>query len=509
MNEDLAKQLIQNAISNEPEKREIFARRLAELVTFLPQQLVRTQFIEFLTNWIDPENETICVIVSSQLLFVAHRAGGVVYIAPIVSVLSRKVYPQVMKNIINSVNHFIEDSSSYEFARRIATDQYDTTRSLIPRIIQVVPTLDKKRDILEMSIKDKSFYVRMAVLKSIPKFETELARFAAVILTDDPSDKLKSLLSSVCIQQQFWSTQIVSRLQDDHSWLVRASIAKAAPKFRDPSMVIQTVIDLTSDPSWEVKLSALQSLKILLDIRPMLKFNDPADMIRNYLKMINNYQISSMKCAVVDVIFSVIKRGIGRVPPEVIATFVTEVLNNQSSPVKLYLLSIASRSALTEFAPFLQDNFQSTVESILLDKKWRIRQELADLFPEFSDLFRSQQTSDSLLVTAMKLVNDEAYQVRLAAARYIAYLSFSRKEGIPKSIETLKASNSFRARQAALDVLNELMKMTEDSELKNIIVTEIKSFEKDQYPNVLHFAKQYDPDFAGIDEFNSRRNSIM
>lgn len=490
MEEDV-KTALKRGFSETEEGKAVFARSVSLISTNMSPEWNRKQFIPFLTDWLNFNNEFLTSVIASQITTLGIKCEGIAFVSPLISLIICARNKVATKLIEQSVAQFKEDKTFPWLIDILAQSEFDDIRSFVPRIIHFLPDQEKKIQVLTKLATDPSFCVRMSVLKYLSKQEVDVAKQISQKMINDKSEKLRSYIAAATVKFSFWISSILPTLEKDQAWQVRASAASQLVNWSMLSAVVPVAVRLAHDPSWEVKLIALRSLSSILNSNPKLAFREGLVLIKDLTDILKRYQQNSIHAVVVEVFIEILKRDMNNYPEDSWLPLLTSIITEQPASIKLHFFQTIAKSGFTEIIPLIGDKFRSQIELIAMDRNWRIRETVAKSLETFLKFFPGEDTNTIIQRAAIKLLKDEALPVRDATASFIAKSSLKDKDNaIPEIVITYKSSNKYRERQTALLILERLREETKSKEFKTTIMNEIASLKADPVFNVSFMASE-------------------
>ena len=495
MNEEEMRKKLKLAFSNDKNQRTEFANSVGEICNHFNQEFVAKQLIQFLTNWYNPNNIEEGIALSNSLPEILEKAEKTVFIAPLIKVLLISESDQISQKVLDVLTKYSSPQEIALLIQNFNSIKYDIIQGFSPKIIPLLESLDLQKELITPLFSCTSFFVRFSVLKMIPKFSPELALFVTEALMHDPQGKIRQLIPAAAVSFDFFPGLVVKNLKADYEWAVRAAVATKACCFSRPEYVLNDVIELFNDQTWEVKNASLKSLTSIFAKFPETKFPEH----ERYVAQMVAYSFpqlirSLLGNQTLDLMFELVKRNsFGPEAPETNA-IISELLNIDTSSVWSYFFKSIFSGDATIYIPFLKNCYKQIIEKVLTSKNWRDRDNTVKIFSKMLQLFNDEETKVFLLDAAKKLCYDEAFLIRENAAKFIVEQCISEgKNEIPEIVTEMKQSTSFRERQVSVIILHELLCLATDDAFKAKLISEIELFKQDEYENVRSLAESFLP----------------
>lgn len=485
-----AKDIIKLSISRDSKERLAFARKIAELCQMLAPDAVRLQLLPFIIDWVDLTDEVIIYTVANQVIYLAIRMGGIGFASPLIMHLLTSQNKLVRVKLTEQILKFKDDATAFQFMNAMVRSVYDSVRSFVPKVVNILSSQKDIQTVLLHLTSDKTFAVKRAVLESLVNQEPETAKLVAVQMLDDLDDKIRSFISSATIKFPFWTSSLLPRLENDPSWRVRASIAAQSVNCVVLTPVLPSLYRLTKDPSWEVRLITLRTISSILFKKPDITFQETSKLLEDISKNFQKSQQKSTLIAYIDVVISLICSSANRLEDSVWSPIVDSILNIQNSQVRLHFFIVAAQQNISAITPLISEKFMRNLPSFMNDKKWRVREEAAKHLLLFRTYFSNPDIVSFIDSSAMTFMNDETLPVKVAASKFIAQTSpVSTENPIPAYVKELMTVPSFRKRQNAVMILNELRSFTTNPAVKHACEEKLKELQSDKVELVAGFAK--------------------
>ena len=485
-----ASAIIQNAFSNIPHKHVLFARGIAELSTIMEPEWNRNQLIPFLANWLDYNDNFLCEVIASQITFLGIRCQGIGFTFPIISTIILSQSKTAKQKLKNGIMQFKGDKTGLVLIKTMLKSDFDDIRAFIPKIITIINNHSERIAVFDSLIKDKSFCVKFALLKEIPKYEKDTAKNLVLSLLDDKNDKIRSFIPAATVRFSFFLTTIVPRLIDDPSWQVKTALAHALPSCIMPSTILSSLIELTRNPAWEVQITAIRSLTQIVHNNPSIKIREVNELFEDLSQTYKSTSQNSMKNTIVDAFLTILSKTSLQIKPELQNSLVNIVLSDKSMKSRLYFFSKCAEFKCQSLKDQIEEKFNDMFERFTNDRIWTTRFEACNSLPTFKEYFTDPDVQEMLEHNAFELLQDTSQETRTAAAKFIASLSKGdNHQQIIQFLDEKKNAKSFRERQGVVMILSFMISEESDDNAKEELIKRLKELENDRYSVVSQLAK--------------------
>ncbi|KAH0786954.1 ARM repeat-containing protein [Histomonas meleagridis] len=479
-------QLISDALDNDEDAQYMFAYNLHQVAAAFPQKVICEQFIPFLINWLPRNDYEVLCLVAKAIPSIEKAAGGIDPLSELIEALLASEDTEVVDTTIESFGNV---NNTDNVILNISKSKYDKVRVYCLKFPQLSANEELAMKICKNLIKDPSFLVRFAVAEYIPKLSHDNAFEIAKELMNDEHPRIRAYLPVVCCKMDFFF-DMVPTLLTDPDWGVRSSLATGLIQANDPVKSCEITTKLISDSIWQVKLCALRSLTALLPQLSPTPFPQGLSVISILSKLISSPHYH-LKIAVIDCFFAIGKACQGQIPSETLQAFADELLAKQKNNIKLHFIKAIVLSKSELMASMISSNISSIIDALSRDDQWRVRfgiveelERLAELLPKDSNY------RENFKNVYIKLLEDEAYPVRMAAIHNLALSFVNGEQKIPNEVIEMKSVESFRKRQTALLIMQEMYKNTKDDELKKVLKDNMSSLFDDKCKSVALLAKK-------------------
>lgn len=502
--------LFDKATSNKQDQQLEFVSHIPDILQTFPKEWIENQFIPFLTSWV-PVNDS--KVVSALIPFVPQIAisvGSLELISSLVEAIvsggnkenNKELSSLILKMKISRSNsksesspQSINSSSCVSFLTKLSDSDFDCVRAFVPSLIPILRRDEQQKSIVTNLVYDESFLVRLEVAKLILRLKSDtLSSQIAVTLVGDHEGQIRAIVPIVSSKKQFYINSILPKLVSDVDWSVRTSVAKELVNNKSYDTTLNSSITLANDKVWQVKLCALRSMAYI--IKKIKDVNNRSTEILNIFKDVIKYPQVSLKNAVIDAFLALFKKltkNSNESTPNLkdLNDFITSSIVNQPPQSKLHFLEkiVASshpQRILVQIKPILYDMVKSLTEN----DQWRIRLGAVEILKQL-EIDEEQNAQFSAL--CLQLIKDESAPVREASAKqYALFILSSNFNGkLPKAVNELAKSDTFRKRQAAILIMKVigLSQNVSPNPHKDSMKSSIKKFLKDNCSNVVCYAQ--------------------
>ncbi|KAH0796006.1 protein phosphatase pp2a regulatory subunit a [Histomonas meleagridis] len=418
----------------------------------------------------------------------AKVTGNISSLSSLIEALLSSEDEEISEIILPIIEEFKNDPSIDELISNLSSSKYDFVRVFCTKIILFSANNSLHLKFFQKFIADESFLVRFALAQIIPKVEIQHAKVIAVELSKDTHSRIRAYIPVACSKMEFFLTEILPTLVNDPDWSVRSSLATHLVEVTNHSEACDVAIKLINDSVWQVKYCALKSLTTLLKEDTSFEFTQGAQVLSLLSKLIRSPQYP-LKIAVIDNFFAIANRC-KDIPIDQLQPFSDSLVSLEKSNIKLHFIEEVAKSGNREFAKLVSGNIDQIVNSLSKDDQWRVRLGIAQQLCPLSKLLSDTNCKPEFFDTCMKLTEDEAHPVRMAAIHNLVVAFLMDGPKIPECISQMSQINSFRRRQAALEILSEMRKNTDNQEFKDTLMESMKPFLQDSCRNVALLAKK-------------------
>ena len=482
--------LFEKATSPEPSKQAEFAENLPEIISFFPQEFIRTKFIPFLVDWLPANDGPVRSTVSGHITQIAKSSGSIFHCSRLIEKIVSADSKETNKRLSRDILSFRGEHHASKLLLSLTKSKYDCVRAFVPSIIEIIEDEDSQRTIVTQLVYDVSFRVRFAAAKLIKTLPSlALACQIAVTLMDDQQGQIRAVIPVASAKRQFLVSHVIPNLEIDHDWAVRASVASELVHCKERDEALKCATKLADDGVWQVKLCAMRSMAGL--IHKMKSLNHVKDIIRILSENIK-YPQQTIKNTVIDTFLEIYSKTTKHA--NLMGNFITSAIMMQTQQVKLHFLTMIVAQKQTKILQQIKTSLYGNIYSLVRNDQWRVRLGAVKLL---SGLNLDPELQESFSKLCLQMINDEANPVREAAANQFADFLASNHppDGkIPSAIRGLSKSDTFRERQAAILILKDLSKRCQKKSDKDGYIHYIKKFLKDPCSNVVLFAQ------ASLDE---------
>jgi hypothetical protein len=478
------------AFSKDLKKRYEFAGSIGRICEHFSQQFVVQQLIPFLTNWFSHNNVEEGIQLSLQMASIVKKAQSLVQTAPFIKVLLILENPTITKNILQFLSNYKDSPELISLIHNFKSTKFDCVRGFSAKVIALVESPDSQIGLVTPILADSSFFVRFSILKMVPQYPPEVAQYIIEYLIRDPEVKIRQYIPAATVSFDFFPGLVVPVLKGDVDWAVRAALASKASCFSMPEYVLNDIIELFNDGTWEVKQSSIKSLTYILANFSQLEIPQHVQYIAQMIAYEFPQLIQSLLAnQTLDLVLELVKRGalVSGIPEA--DAIINTLLGIDISSLWSHLFKTIANSDPTAYAQFIYFFYRQAIEKALKSGNWRDRNATVCAFSNLFKIFNDDDTKQFLMELAKKLSYDEAFEVRKNASTFIAEQYTKGGNTIPIIVKEMKHSTSFRVRQGALFILQEMLNKATDNSFKTQIIAEIKSFGSDKFVNVSSLAE--------------------
>lgn len=467
-----------------------FAGGIAQIAQALPPPIVTGQLIPFIVSWLPRNNAAVAAAAAGALPELRAAAGGAAPLGELIEALVASERRAVCERVLDAVARMqCDDAEVAQLAKCVARSRFDGVRVFAVRLLDLARGSGAKAEVCLELARDGAFLVRMAVAERIPQLDEADAERVARELMGDLHARIRAYLPVACAQKGFFYGLIAEQLAGDPDWSVRASLANSTMSTRDRARACAVVTKLISDRVWQVKLCALRALTDLLNSKADLEFNDSLSVLSMLSSLIQTKQYP-LKIAVIDCFFAISNYCNGEVPLDKLQQFTDHLVLLEKPNIKLHFIELIANSNDKKMLALVKSNIGAVVEALSKDEQWRVRLGVVNNLHKLFEMLPDVSHKNEFYKVCLRLSDDEAFPVRMAAIQYLAIYFVSEGNEIPSFVQEMKVKDSFRKRQIALQIMNEMMKLTEDKAFKEELLSQMKSFMDDECNNVALLAKK-------------------
>ena len=510
-------------------KKEAFSN-IKKLGDSFGQEKFRQEVLPYIINCIDIEDEISTMEITKNLNTIIECIGGRKFINEIFPLIE-KIFQcddlDVRNELIENLNNIFSTIKFYEIEKEVINlinKLYDSDEiNLGNACLDLISiTFDKfrkeqnKNDILEIldnfiDSEDTMLKVKFAkILKNIIKFldKEDIEDFFNKLIQEE-SDSIRIYLIDSIISLKnrkniydynFFIQDSIEKLSDDESWRTRLSVAQNfssllgfipllnSNEFK--SFLIETLFNLINDDESEVKACICNSLesctkvlskekefnKILEKLKDLC--NDNVVYVReslaqNLLSLCPLIDKSNFQNFIIPIFLLLIKDS------ELNVRMI--LINN------LYKLNV--RNKLIEDKNFFQ-NIIPFVKEIAKSEKWRLRAEILDIIPVFSNFINKNSFVEELSDLCFQLLNDPVYEIRKKMSINLVKIfgnmndkNFNKK--LIEKLEEMSHSENYLIRNTVNFVILEFLNDKKNLEfIENNLVDLIINLSKDKVANI-------------------------
>ncbi len=510
-------------------KKEAFSN-IKKLGDSFGQEKFRQEVLPYIINCIDIEDEISTMEITKNLNTIIECIGGRKFINEIFPLIE-KIFQcddlDVRNELIENLNNIFSTIKFYEIEKEVINlinKLYDSDEiNLGNACLDLISiTFDKfrkeqnKNDILEIldnfiDSEDTMLKVKFAkILKNIIKFldKEDIEDFFNKLIQEE-SDSIRIYLIDSIISLKnrkniydynFFIQDSIEKLSDDESWRTRLSVAQNfssllgfipllnSNEFK--SFLIETLFNLINDDESEVKACICNSLesctkvlskekefnKILEKLKDLC--NDNVVYVReslaqNLLSLCPMIDKSNFQNFIIPIFLLLIKDS------ELNVRMI--LINN------LYKLNV--RNKLIEDKNFFQ-NIIPFVKEIAKSEKWRLRAEILDIIPVFSNFINKNSFVEELSDLCFQLLNDPVCEIRKKMSINLVKIfgnmndkNFNKK--LIEKLEEMSHSENYLIRNTVNFVILEFLNDKKNLEfIENNLVDLIINLSKDKVANI-------------------------
>ena len=510
-------------------KKEAFSN-IKKLGDSFGQEKFREEVLPYIINCIDIEDEISTMEITKNLNTIIECIGGRKFINEIFPLIE-KIFQcddlDVRNELIENLNNIFSTIKFYEIEKEVINlinKLYDSDEiNLGNACLDLISiTFDKfrkeqnKNDILEIldnfiDSEDTMLKVKFAkILKNIIKFldKEDIEDFFNKLIQEE-SDSIRIYLIDSIISLKnrkniydynFFIQDSIEKLSDDESWRTRLSVAQNfssllgfipllnSNEFK--SFLIETLFNLINDDESEVKACICNSLesctkvlskekefnKILEKLKDLC--NDNVVYVReslaqNLLSLCPMIDKSNFQNFIIPIFLLLIKDS------ELNVRMI--LINN------LYKLNV--RNKLIEDKNFFQ-NIIPFVKEIAKSEKWRLRAEILDIIPVFSNFINKNSFVEELSDLCFQLLNDPVCEIRKKMSINLVKIfgnmndkNFNKK--LIEKLEEMSHSENYLIRNTVNFVILEFLNDKKNLEfIENNLVDLIINLSKDKVANI-------------------------
>ena len=478
MNTELS-QLVKAATSGADAGQIQFAENIGRVLGGLAADVVRNQLVPFLTVWMPFNNRKAVGAIAGHIEEIAKAAGGLKPIAAVVEKVVAVEAPEIEEKVFSAVEKFKGDEMVDELISALVLSPFDCVRKFVVRVVGFASKDAVVEKTCETLVVDRAACVREAVARLLKSLKTETAMKLVPVLAKDAQSRVRGILVSSLYEQPYFFDLVATPLVADHDWSVRAALGTSLGESKEVAKAAPLCSRLAKDGVWQVKLCALRSLTRILKENPALEFS--FGLPRELIDLLDAANRNPLKFAVIDCFFAQSK-----VDAASVDELFTRVLREPHEVKLRFLEEIAKRK---EFASAVEDKIVKVVTDLADDKKqWRMRLGVVNVLKALADSM-SQTATDSFSALCQQLIDDEAFLVRSAALKHLASIYLKQGETVPELFNTLKGSDSFRKRQAAIGLLKFMKEEAQTDAFKQTVDEQLKPLLDDPISNVSSVAK--------------------
>jgi hypothetical protein len=473
--------------SDEPSQLEFLAG-IPTILSSFPSDWISGSFLPWLSRWLPPNNARLAAASLPHLASLI-RSASLAAASALVETLLSPGDPHRTASVVAIVLEFRGEPTAAAFLSTLSQSPWDPVRAAAPQLLGILESDSDRQGVLSVVLQNAPFKVRYSVAKSVPSLSADLAALVLSTLLTDLNGRIRGLLPFVASGRDFFFAAVAPAAIIDHDWSVRAALASALPAAPDPLRAIEIGARLLGDGVWQVKLSALRSLTQIIEKIESGTEISGADAIRVILADTRaRYQIPTLKKAIIDLFIALYTRA----PAAEDELFVKELVTKEEASVQLHFLTKAAQLRSARLLVFIEPSLLGIVHQLSKSERWRDRLGVVELLSDLFALLGKEELREPFAAFCLVLVKDEASLVRNAAVKQLVNVADSAVANgqLPAPIAQLAASATFRERQAAIMLMQEMYTKTVNPADRNLLRAELQKFTlENEVPNVLSLAQ--------------------
>ena len=486
-NFDLIKSTFQNAIDKQSFHVQEFLVHIPLIIDTFNKDFVSASLIPFIKSLLPFDNVSNHTLLIKQIPLLCPSCSSVNEIIDIIETLLLQEDSTIRKEILRMINERVGEEFRLKIFQKISVSKYDVIRVFSINLVNVLSNEEKEKSLFSFAC-DSAFKVRLATVKYLTNLNNDdLVKRLCLVFVDDANPRIRAALPKACKKMEFYFNEISDKLCEDLDWYVRVNFAMELLDTLSNETALKYGIKLLKDKVWYVKLHALRVLNNLIKKVEDIEMINISDLFKSMLNICCISQIA-LKNAVCDIVFTLSQIINLQNYDNYFQLFAEDVITRQSEEMKLYFLTQILKYKSVYLMDIIKENLFDLIKRLISSESWRIRLGIVNMLHKISKFIKDKEIDSKIQELCYPLINDKAELVRNASIGQMIMFTKEKDSLIPKFYKSLAVSNTFRERQAALLVLQNILKTTKKKNSRKILLEEVEKFEKDECPNVVELA---------------------
>ena len=449
-----------------------FASQIDRIVPHLSPTQLTDDFLPFLETWLPCDSEKVMLQVSKAIPAIGRAVENLASLAKLLTRLIACDCPPVSTNIKDAISCFRADKSLEDLILELLKSRFDNVRKFAVSLFEYSTSEDFIAQRCKELVNDTSFLVKEAAVLALKQIENEsIVKDIALMYMRDKQSRIRALICTTCSKREFFIASLAPVLVVDTDWIVRATLAKQLANVCDRQNATDFCLDLIEDHTWQVKMAALKSLSGLLEY---IEYGEAKSLVSSFKEYISCPQIQ-LKLQIVDS-FLVICVHFRDLDIVAMKPFVNSLMA-QTAQVKAYFFKALAATHDPNLLCLLPSKIGPILQSLADDSRWRTRVIVAEMLMFYVTLGHEQIVT-LLRAICTKLVEDEAYDVRHAAATSLGFL-VAKSGSVPEEIAQMASCERFRVRQSFLVLLGTVKRYSRAEEVQRMCDEHIGQLQND------------------------------
>lgn len=448
-----------------PDKRDhlAFVNRIDELTAAYGYSFVNTQMLPFLINWYNPTLIEIGRILSQKCQSIISDTSPLGLVSAFISVLALSNDVAINKNLTCFFSNFNNKHCIETICTKLASSDYDNVRAIVAYLLKSVKNENIQKLLIQKLASDRSFSVKMSLLRLINETPEDLSLFVAEQLMQVPDAKLRHLVATLTKNHSYFSRSIFPVLIKDPDWFVRASAIKAASESNNPGAMLNDLVQAYNDV-WEIKVMIMKIISTLL-LKSPERFENEDHVFALFQRAFPELLESSLGIQVIHLFLGLIKHGYFKPDADDFRGYVYAIYNSQIQSNWCYFLKSAIKNNDFDYTPYLMETHLQFAVKCLQSFDYTIREQMMKIFTDLYAKINDENTHKYLISLSLSACQDQANPVRVASAEFLIKIATLQFDNLSQMIQLLAESSDFRNRQVGYMIILGLLNTSNDEKI--------------------------------------------
>jgi len=293
------------------------------------------------------------------------------------------------------------------------------------------------------------------------------------------------------------TVQIIKAAGDDRSWRVRLTVAKnfdqlcmAFGSELTSTVLIPVLKKLMEDHEIEVRKEAVRIIEPCLAQNALSNDQLQKELLPCFQKLCDD-PAQPVRAALASVLGPVVRVVGPAVTQSQLLQLISDLMKDELHDVRLNIVSHAGLLCeVVGVDNLVKDNLLNTIQSLIMDNHWRIRQSVVEQVPKLAKKFGVDMYQAKLEALFLSSLRDSVHSVRQAAIMHLQSIAetfgtqWTVEHLLPKITEQYVQSAGYASRVTTLQVLPKISVVMNESDVAIYIVPLLVKATKDTVPNV-------------------------